>query len=127
LAAEKTTLPTPKATTKLILNRDELDGVRSGFLLSPESKLPTETMSDGPVLQWGREVIRLEAETLAQLEKRLDHRFILAVSYILSGRGRMVTSANRRDRHCISQLLARAPIRPNPNLVILQPSVFKSI
>jgi arabinose-5-phosphate isomerase len=60
--------------------------------MSRESKLPTETMSDGPVLQWGREVIRLEAETLAQLEQRLDHRFILAVNYILSCRGRVVTS-----------------------------------
>ncbi len=44
------------------------------------------------ILDWGREVVRLEAETLLQVEKRLDERFIAAVEQILACRGHVVTT-----------------------------------
>ncbi|MBI3950004.1 MAG: KpsF/GutQ family sugar-phosphate isomerase [Acidobacteria bacterium] len=60
--------------------------------MSVKAESPNENIIDGRVLEWGREVIRLEADALAQLEKRLDERFIVAVQRILSCRGRVVTS-----------------------------------
>lgn len=60
--------------------------------MSLKAEISNESIVDGRVLEWGREVIHLEADTLAQLEKRLDQRFITAVEQILSCRGHVVTS-----------------------------------
>lgn len=60
--------------------------------MNVESKVSKKNIVDDRALEWGREVIRLEAETLARLATRLDERFIVAVEQILSCRGHVVTS-----------------------------------
>ncbi len=81
-------------------------------------KSASERKTDAQVLEWGREVIRLEAETLTRLETQLDERFILAVEQVLSCQGHVVTSGMGKAGLIAQKVAATLASTGTPSLFV---------
>lgn len=86
--------------------------------MSETPKAAPERQVDSRVLDWGREVIRLEADALVQLQARLDEQFIVAVECILSCPGHVVTTGMGKAGLIAQKVAATLASTGTPSLFV---------